>query len=244
MTTFLMTSTVGNWDDGRLVYLTPGATFKCNNLQNAVTAVFLYNAANADHDTYVTVSVQNSVAPKRVLVPGVTADQGLATIVVVNGNVTNSVTVSMGADQPTDSKVSAFIGSLAFPLNTAGITNAKLPIDGNTYPFNRFTRYYQVLAAAWYQLVLTSNVYQFYAAQFGIDNTSLTVYCLNPGPNPQANVVQADDTNPIPVKLILPTSGTAQKIVKQVFGNNQQAVWINADSVTDSQSATISLQQT
>jgi hypothetical protein len=246
MATFISAASAGNWDDGRLVTLTvnPGSnSYVCNTIQNAATALFLYNSANTDHDTLVTVVTSNQVQPVIVTVPGTTGNQGLATIVLINGSTTNSVTLSMTIGQPADSQIQAFLGSVAFPINTAGINNIALPENGAVQNFNKFTRFYDVPASTWYQLALTSNVTQFFCTQFGQGGGVVNIYCLNPGPNPVASVVQADAANPVPYKLILPTSGVPQKIVTSIFGNGLQMVWINADSVNNSQSATIALQK-
>lgn len=233
----------GNWDDGRLVTVTPGSTYTCTNVQNAATGIFLYNASNTDHDISLWVTTANVAAPVKVTVPGTTGQQGLATIVAVNGSVTGTVSVSMDATQPSNSQVQAFLGSTAFPINTAGITNTSLPTNGSTQSFQKFTRFYDVPASTWYSLTLTSNVTQFLCAQFAGSASGFTVYCLNPGPNAAASVVQADPNNPVAVKFVVPTSGQEQKLQQNLFGNGQQYVWINADSIQNSQSATISLQQ-
>ena len=240
----LLFATTGNWDDGRLVTLDKNNNqYVCTNIQNGANGIFLYNSAGTDHDTTVTIVTANLAAPVKVVVPGTTGNQGLASIVLVNGNATNTVTISLTSDQPADSKISAFIGSLAFPINTAGINNSSLPVNGSTQKFAAFTRFYAVPASTWYQMNLQSNITQFYTVQFGPGSSDITIYCVNPGPSPVANVYQADPANPVSYKFILPASGQPQKISSSIFGNGTQFVWINADSVQNSQQATISLQQ-
>lgn len=239
--------TNGNWDDGRLVTLNTQAgsnKYTCNAIQNGATGLFLYNSANIDHDITVTVLTANSSAPQKITVPGTTGNQGLASIVLVNGNFTNSVTLSITADQPSDSQVSAFLCSLAFPINTAGIKNLQLPTNGTPQSFNAFTRFYSVPASTWYQMTLQSNVTQFYTAQFGPGTSDVSIYCVNPGPNAAAQVFQADPNNQVVYKFIQPAPNQPQqKVTASLFGNGQQFVWIDADSVQNSQEATIALQQ-
>ncbi|SOD39828.1 hypothetical protein [Nitrosovibrio sp. Nv4] len=238
-------ATPGNWDDGRLVTLDPSNNqYVCTTIQNGANGIFLYNAANADHDTTVTIVTTNATAPVKVIVPGTTGNQGLAAIVLVNGNVTNTVTISLTSNQPADSKISAFIGSLAFPINTSGINNKSLPVNGVTQNFTAFTRFYAVPASTWYQMNLQSNITQFYAAQFGPGSSAVSIYCVNPGPLAEANIYQADPSNPVSYKFILPAPNQPQQqIAASLFGNGSQFVWINADSIQNSQQATISLQQ-
>lgn len=233
----------GNWDNGGLVTLTPNApsnSYQCTNIQNAATGLFLYNASGNDHDIVVYVTTSNSAVPKKVTVPGTTGQQGLATIVAVNGATTNTVTLTMAAGQPAQTQVQAFLGSLAFPMG-GGIANNPMPDNGQPQNFTKFSRYYTVPASQWYELAIQSNVNQFMCAQFGPGQSAFTVYCVNPGPNAAANVVQADDQNPVAVKFIQATTGQPQKISTNLFGNGQQVVWINADSIQNSQNATISL---
>lgn len=233
----------GNWDNGGLVTLTPNAgsnTYQCTNIQNAATGLFLYNASGNDHDITVWVTTANASSPTKVIVPGTTGNQGLATIVAINGAATNTVTVTMAAGQPAQTQVQAFLGSLAFPMG-GGISNNSMPDNGQPQSFNKFSRYYTVPASQWYEFSLESNVDQFMCAQFGPGQSSFTVYCVNPGPNAAANVVQADPANPVAVKFIQSTDGQKQKLSSTLFGNGQQVVWINADSVQNSQSATIAL---
>lgn len=233
----------GNWDNGGLVTLTPNAgsnSYQCTNIQNAATALFLYNASGNDHDIVVWVATSNQAAPKKVTVPGTTGNQGLATIVAINGTTTNTVTLTMASGQPAATQVQAFLGSLAFPMG-GGIANKPMPDNGQMQGFDKFTRYYTVPASQWYEFALQSNVNQFMCAQFGPGQSAFTVYCVNPGPNSSANVVQADDGNPVAVKFIQATSGQPQKLTGTLFGNGSQVVWINADSIQNSQSASISL---
>lgn len=242
MTLVLSAATGGNWDDGRLVTVTPSQTYTCTNIQNAATALFLYNASQNDHDIVLRVTTSNTVQPTIVTVPGTTGNQGLATIVAVNGAMTTTVSLSMTSDQPPNSQVQAFIGSVAFPINTNGINNKPLPENGQPQNFNKFTRFYDVPASTWYALTLTSNISQFMCALFAGNSSSMTIYCLNPGPNSAANVQQADPGNPVTVKFIQ-AANPPQKLQTNIFGNGQQYVFINADSVQNSQSATIALQK-
>lgn len=233
-----------NWNDGRLVTLTPSPgnnSFRCENIQNGATGLFLYNSAGNDHDIVVNVFTSNMQAPKNIVVPGTTGNQGLATIVAINGATTNTVTLSMNPSAPSNTQVQAFLGSVAFPMGGGGISNTQLPENGQVMKFSKFSRFYDVPASTWYSLTIQSNVTQFMCAQFGPGGNAMAIYCVNPGPNPAANVVQSDDTNPVAVRLIVPASGQPQKIVSNLFGNGQQMVWINADSVQDSASASIAL---
>jgi hypothetical protein len=245
MVSILQAGNGGNWDDGRLVSLTPVSpqnSYLCTNIQNAATAMFLYNASGNDHDILVNVKTSNMVAPATVRVPGTTGNQGLATIVAINGTTTTDASLTMNPGQPSGTIVQAFLASLAFPMG-GSIPNQQLPDNGALQRFGKFCRFYNALASTWYSLTLQSNVYQFMCAQFGPGQNAMTIYCLNPGPNAASNVVQADPQNPVKVQFITPDPSTPQQqIVRSIFGNGgQQLVWINADSIQDSQNATVAL---
>ena len=239
----------GNWNDGGCVILTPNPgsnSYSCADLKGCVTALVMYNVSNADHDISVVIGTNCPTPPQTVTVPGTTGGQGLATIVVINGAVISAVTLSMNASQNGDSKIKAFLASLALPQS--GITNTQLPADGRQNPFPQFTRFFYYLACAWYGLILKNTATQFLCAQFGPDPADMTLYCVNPGPDARLEkyIVQLDAANPGPVRFVTPSpSGSKQILLQDIpCQNGKQLVWVNVDSASDSQNALISFMRT
>src|SRR3954453_16538311 len=133
---------MSNWDGGQVSNLASNQTLTCTTLsQGQLYGLFLYNAAGNDNNATVFVTVGNQ-APKPVTIPGTTGGQGLASIVLVSGNDSTTVSVAM-LNQP-NAQVQCWIGSVRMPTNTAGLNNQSLPANGSIHPFAQHDRYYAV----------------------------------------------------------------------------------------------------
>lgn len=226
-----------NWQNGQLITMHPGDTALCAGGLNygQIYALFFYNSAMNDANCNVSVVWSNSQPPVQVTVPGTTAKEGLASLCFVYGGDTNTVSAAVTQGQ-SGSQVQAFIGSVKMPVDTSGINNMALPLNGQPQAFKAFTRFYAVPQSHWYTGMLQSNINQFISVQF-IENQALV------------NIVNSLST-PNPIVYYC---GQAQSFVKvnttqsqqyswSLQGNGGQSVWINADSVQNSQSASITVQ--
>lgn len=230
-----------NWDGGQRVFLDVGETATCTSLINQLYAIFLYNENGADKDITINVTGSNQSAPVRISVPGTTAGQGLATIMLLDGSQTNSISVNVDATSPEG--VDAWIGSLSMPTNTSGLSNKTLPSDGQPQNFSKYCRYYAIPATHWYNLTLKSGIDQYYSVQF--TEGLVTVFCVNPtqasaGSSPNVhfftNFNEATSYKYVPAQTSSP-----QTIQYSLQGNGKQTVWMNADSSQNSNDATITL---
>lgn len=228
-----------DWNDGRLLTMNPGDTATCAGGLNSgqIYGLFFYNSAGADADAVVNVVWSNSHAPAQVTVPGVTQKQGLASVLFVSGNDTSTVSAAMVNNQP-GTQVQCFIGSVKMPTGP-GLNNRQLPTDGSTSQFQAFTRFYCVPASHWYSGTIASNINQFITVQFTEHNaTVLVVNAMqqytkdNPPPTVQAVGSASFDVS----------CSMRQSLPWSMQGSGSQMVWINADSVQNSQTATISMQ--
>ena len=232
-----MEITAANWNGGQLVTLNPGDTATCSGGLNPgqLYALFFYNSANNDADVNVSVVWSNSQPPVVVTVPGTTANEGLAALCFVSGD--DTATVSAAVLQGASGvQVQAFIGSVKMPTNTSGINNALLPLDGQVYPFKKFTRFYAVPASHWYSATLQSNINQFISVQFS--DRKAVVNILNQTVDPD-NVIKYAGSSKAQVTI---NAVAKQSYTWNLQGNGSQTVWINADSAQDSQTAQISVQ--
>lgn len=228
--------TAYDWNGGQLLTLVPGDTAQCQALnKQQLYGLFFYNTAQNDTGADLSVVWSNSQPPVQVHVPGTTGNQGLASVVFLSGNDTNTVSVAMVQNQP-GAKVECFIGSVKMPVNTAGINNKPLPTDGQLCAFTAFTRYYAVPASHWYNAQIKSNINQFISVQFS--EQSAVVQIVNSLVDPGATIQGIASAEGM---YTIKTS-TYQTASFSLQGNGQQMVWINADSVQNSQSAQISLQ--
>lgn len=226
-----------NWNDGQLVTLGQGDTASCiGGLNNGqLYCLFFYNAAGNDANTTVSVVWSNSQPPLMLTVPGTTGNQGLAALCFVDGNQTNTVSAAVTQGN-TGAKVQAFICSVKLPMNSPGITNKSLPIDGQLHSFDKFTRYYTVLESHWYSGQIQSDINQFICVEF--HEHSATVYIVNKMSDPGNTIVYAGDS----ATLVDIQVSTTQTIPFSTQGNGGQIVFMNADSAQNSGDASISLQ--
>jgi hypothetical protein len=197
--------------------------------------LFFYNSAGNDAGAKVLVNWSNSQPPAELQVPGTTAQQGLATILFVNGTDTTTIAASVLQNQP-GVQVQAFIGSVKMPVNSSGINNQPLPADGQNHQFQRFTRFYSVPESHWYQVQVESTINQFISVLFAEQYATVSVVNATVHPS---SVVQAVGSAGQMYRI---QTSLTQIDSYPIQGNGQQSVWINADSVQDSQSAVISLQ--
>lgn len=230
-----------NWNGGQRIGINVGQTATCSTLTNQLYAIFLYNENGADKDIIINVTGSNQTAPIRVTVPGTTKGEGLASIVLVDGALTNSISVNVDVTSPAG--VDAWIGSLSMPTNTSGLSNKELPANGQPQSFNKYSRYYAVPASHWYNLTLQSGISQYFAVQF--TQGLVTVFCVNPTQSSTKSSPyihfftgfdQADNYTYVPAEASSP-----QTIQYSLQGDGLQTVWMNADSSQDSKSATIAL---
>ncbi|AXT60896.1 hypothetical protein D1816_11240 [Aquimarina sp. AD10] len=226
-----------NWNNGRLIELGEGDTATSNGSLNngQLYCLFFYNAAGNDASTTLQVVWSNSQPPVSVTVPGTTMNQGLAALCFIDGSQTNTVSIAI-TNGNQGAKIQAFIGSVKMPIDTNGINNKKLPLNGENQSFEKFTRFYAVPESHWYSGQIQSNINQFTAVQFA--ERSAEVIIVNKLVNPDTVIKYAGDAK----DFVTITTSDTQTSPFNLQGNGQQLVWINADSTQNSNQAYISVQ--
>jgi hypothetical protein len=225
-----------NWDKGQLITLTEGDTARALNLnESQLYGLFFYNSAGADADTVVDVVWSNRQPPKPVTVPGTTQGQGLASILFVSGGDTTAVSAAVTQGNP-GAEVTAFICSVKMPIDGGGLNNRSLPSDGQPQRFEQFTRFYSVPESHWYDVRIQSDINQFIVVQF--TEARALVLVVNRLVDPSVDVQAVGQA----VNMFTIQTSTTQSIDADMQGNGRQVVWINADSVQNSQNATIAYQ--
>ncbi|MGI9402462.1 MAG: hypothetical protein ACR2O0_14500 [Rhizobiaceae bacterium] len=230
-----------DWNGGQRTFIEVGQTATCQSLTSQLYAIFLYNENDADKDIQINVTGSNQTVPMSVTVPGTTAGEGLASIVLVDGSQTSSISVNVDTTAPAG--IDAWIGILSMPTDTAGLSNKELPADGVPQPFSKYCRYYAVPASHWYNLTLKSNINQFFSVQF--TQNIVTVFCVNPTMNstqssPYVHFFTGFDKSANYAYVAAP-QGSPQTIQYNLQGSGLQTVWMNADSRQDSSEAIITL---
>lgn len=226
------------WDDGRLIKLTEGDTATAGGLNNGqLYGFFFYNEAEHDATTKVEVNWRNDQKPQEVTVHGTTAQEGPASVLMVYGDDTNTVSASIVKGNP-GANLNAFVCSVGMPKDTSGINDIELPDNGQTQQFKRLTRYYKVLATHWYDLTIESDVNQFIVAQF--QEMRARLFVVKSTADPKANVYGVGTAEKEKMYKVEPTGN--ERMIVDVQGDGSQTVWISAASLQDSQQATITLQ--
>jgi hypothetical protein len=225
-----------NWDNGNLISLSPGDSAVCQKLnQNQLYGLIFYNNVMNDAGADISIIWSNSQPPATVHVPGTTGNQGLSSVFFVNGSDTTTISAAMLQNQP-GAQVQCFIASVKMPVDTNGIANLGLPLDGQNHPFTKFTRYYSVPASHWYQAQIQSNINQFISIQFTEQTATVNIVNSLVDPGSQISAV-GTAKNQYAINRV-----TNQNLSWSLQGNGQQIVFVNADSVQNSQSAVISIQ--
>ncbi len=225
-----------DWNKGQLITLNPGDTATCQQLNSGqIYGLIFYNSAGNDAGANISVVWSQSQPPASVHVPGTTGNQGLASVLFVNGSDTTTVSAAMLQNQP-GAQVQTYIASVKMPVDTTGINNQALSADGQPHAFTKFTRYYTVPASHWYQAQIQSNINQFIAIQFS--QQSATVNVVNSLVDPGLLIQAVGSATSQVTKNVVPYQAYSWPLQ----GNGQQLVFVNADSVQNSQSANISLQ--
>jgi hypothetical protein len=230
------------WNGGQRITLNTGDTATCTALQQGqLYAIFFYNSAGNDTDTVVNVVWSNSQPPFPVTVPGTTGDQGLASLFLVSGSDTQTVAVSIPATSA-NAGIDCWLGSVGMPTDTSELINGPLPANGQAQPFNKYMRYYTVPPSSWQQVTINSAINQFISVQF--QEAFATVNIVNPSTHPDKNIFSVGSvTKGSSGSYIVQTpTGTPQSLSYDIQGDGTQYVWMNADSLQDSASASITLQ--
>ncbi len=228
-----------DWSGGQRITLQNGQTATCKGLHSGqLYSIFLYNSSGNDKNTNVSVNWSNAQPPVIVMVPGTTANEGLASLVLVSGNDTQTVSISI---TNTDSaSIDCWLGSVEMPTNTQQLNNQKLEPNGQPQPFNKYCRYYAVPPTSWHQLTIKSGITQFISAQF--QESFATVYIVNPTSNAYQRIIPVGSVKENTDYKIVKASNPPQAISNPLQGDGTQWVWMSADSQQDSQNATITLQ--
>ena len=233
----MSSSSAINWNNGQLITLAAGDTAACTGglNQGQIYCLFLYNAAQNEASTNVTVVWSQSQPPVKVTVPGTTGKLGRAALCFVNGDDTNTVSLSV-LNAQAGAQIQAFIGSVKMPTDTAGIQNTSLPLNGTPTAFTQFTRFYAVPASHWYAGQIQSDVNQFISVQFSERKAIVNV--VNSLADPSSVLAYAGTS-----KQYVTVDKTGSPMMSWDFqGNGGQIVWINADSIQNSEAATLVVQ--
>lgn len=230
-----------NWDDGRRIKVLGGQTATCSTLNpGQLYCIFLYNSSDQDQDIDVTVVWSNAAPPVIVTVPGTTANEGPASLVLASGSDTS--TISVAITQTGNANIECWLGSVEMPTNTSSLSDRQLAPDGVPRRLAKDSRYYTVPQSTWYQFTITSKFNQSTVVQFR--QRQVIIYLVNPTSNTQVPITALGSITQVQDYVIqTPPSGSQpQRVSFKLQGDGTSWVWMSADSEQNAQSTFITLQ--
>lgn len=230
-----------DWNDGRLITLTAGATARCEGLvPGELYAIFFYNSSLLDTDVTVTLVWSNAVPPVKLAVPGTTIDAGRASFAFLSGTDTSFVSASLPPTNET-ARVDAFLVSVSMPRDPAGLHDRELPADGRWRPFQKLYRYHSSAPSGWHSVLLRSPITQVIGVEMRKTSASLIVLNLASG------LASGQPLKLGPTALsegaVAVVEVTTQLWEDTFFADGSTRVWANGDSRFNSEDAEISLQR-
>lgn len=232
-----------NWNGGNRLTVSQGNALQAvNAIVNPINVAFLYNSTQAAQDVPVDFTGNNQYF-QQVVVPQTTGNSGSAALLTFSGannGGSSSLTATMDPSAGSGAQAECWLGSQSMPINTSGLNNTELLPDGKNNSFNKYSRYYFVPSAQRYILNVSSGINAFYFAVFN-SSGQVFIYVLNAPDSDYTPIVQQ-----FPGDTYASANTHIQVLTKSsvsipLFGNNQQWVVMNADSVNDSVNASISL---
>ncbi|GAA4892934.1 hypothetical protein GCM10023333_27740 [Ferrimonas pelagia] len=229
------------WDDGRLLELNYGQTATCTSLkQGQLYAVIIYNASASDHDIPISLVWSNSQLPENMTIPGTKNAQGPASVVLVSGN--DTATVSISISTASNATVQMWILSVSMPSTPRQNLDYRQVKEGVELPLLKAKNYFAVAKSNWHQVTIENKYNQAFILQ--IQNHQAIIYIINPTKNPQVNVIPVGTVKEgkhyqikRPNKLEQP-----QRLQILYQGNGSQVIWTSLSSEQNSKHTKLILQ--
>ncbi|WP_332400423.1 hypothetical protein [Vibrio metschnikovii] len=230
-----------NWDDGRLIELEAGQTASCTSLVSGqMYCVVVYNLSQHDRNVELTVTWSNQQPPATLIVPGTTAGEGNASLILISGSDTSTISISI--TQGNGGKLECWLVSTSMPTNFLGLESKELPVDGGTHHLPKQLIYHSIMNNGWYQLTIVNKRTQSFVIQ--VSSQQLIIFVVNPVEHPNLNFLALGSVQEGKQYLLqMPTSGEQPQYSKALIqGRGEQLIWFGASSHQDLENTIISLQ--
>lgn len=236
-----------NWNGGNRLTASKGNPLQCtNSIVNPINVAFFYNSTQAAQAVPIDLAGSGSFFTQ-LTVPATTGNAGSAALLTFSGpgsvgpgGGSTSITATIDPNAGSSASAEGWLGSQAMPTNTSGLNNQNLQANGDAYSFNKYSRYYFVPSAQRYILSVQSGINAFYFAVFN-SSGQVAIYVLNAPDENYKPVVQQFPGDTYALTNTSIQVSTSSNVSIPLYGANQQWVVMNADSVSDSTNATITL---
>ncbi|MDP5212585.1 hypothetical protein ORJ66_05970 [Pseudoalteromonas tunicata] len=230
-----------NWDDGRLIQLEEGQTAICTSLvYGQMYCLVVYNVSQHDRNIELKATWSNQQSPATLIVPGTTANEGNASLILVSGNDTS--TISIAITQGNGGKLECWLVSTSMPTNLQGLNSKELAADGANYQMPKELIYHSVMNSGWYQLTVINKQTQSVVIQ--MSQQQLIIFVVNPITQPNINLLALGTVQEGKQYLLqMPISGEQpQRTNALIQGKGEQLIWFGTSSQQDLENTIISLQ--
>jgi hypothetical protein len=230
-----------NWDDGRLIELEEGQTASCTSLvPGQMYCVVVYNISEHDRNVELRTTWSNQQPPATLIVPGTTAGEGNASLILVSGSDTSTIAISI--TQGNGGKLECWLISTSMPTNVQGLERKELPTDGAAHHMPKRLLYQSVLNSGWYHLTIINKQMQSFVIQ--VSTQQLIIFVINPLEHPNINLLALGSVEEGKQYLLqMPVSGKQpQHSNVLIQGKGEELIWFGSSSRQDLENAVLSLQ--
>ncbi|NAW91378.1 hypothetical protein CAG51_12685 [Vibrio sp. V24_P1S3T111] len=230
-----------DWDDGRLIQLEEGQTASCTSLVSGqMYCVVVYNLSQHDRNVELTITWSNQQPPATLIVPGTTAGEGNASLILISGSDTSTISISI--TQGNGGKLECWLISTSMPTNFQGLESKELPADGSAYHLPKQLIYHSVMNSGWYHLTIINKQTQSFVIQ--VSSQQLIIFVVNPVEHPNLNLLALGSVQEGKQYLLqMPASGEQPQYSNALIqGKGEQLIWFGASSHQDLENTIISLQ--
>ncbi|PRQ63694.1 hypothetical protein [Vibrio sp. V01_P9A10T6] len=230
-----------DWDDGRLIELEEGQTASCTSLvSDQMYCVVVYNLSQHDRNVELTATWSNQKPPATLIVPGTTAGEGNASLILISGSDTS--TISLSITQGNGGKLECWLISTSMPTNFQGLESKELLADGGAYHLPKQLIYHSVMNSGWSNLTIINKQTQSFVIQ--VSSQQLIIFVVNPVEHPNLNLLALGSVQEGKQYLLqMPAPGEQPQYSHALIqGKGEQLIWFGASSHQDLENTIISLQ--
>ncbi|ALQ10015.1 hypothetical protein D172_018175 (plasmid) [Pseudoalteromonas sp. Bsw20308] len=230
-----------SWSIGERVELCEGQTITCTSLfPKRIYCVLIYNMSKNDRNVFLDVNWSNQQAPKKMTIPGSENKQGDASLILVSGNDTSTISLSITSGN--GGQIECFLLSTAIESPSPNLPIRHIVTGGKRYIVEKYQHYLGLINRGWYHLTLENKISQSVVLQ--IQHHQVIIYILNPTQTPLFNITSVGSITKNKDYLIQRADfeGQPQRIEVLIQGNEETIMWVGASSKQALNNTTLALQ--
>jgi hypothetical protein len=230
-----------SWSIGERIELREGQTITCTSLfPKRIYCVLIYNTSKNDRNVFLDINWSNQQAPKKMTIPGSENKQGDASIILVSGNDTSTISLSITTGN--GGKIECQLVSTAIHKPSLTLPIRRIIANGKKYIIEKYQHYIGRINRGWYHLTLENRISQSVILQ--IQHHQIIIYILNPTQAALFNITSVGSITKNKDYLIQRSDfeGQPQRIEVLIQGNEETIIWVGASSKQALNNTTLALQ--